>query len=1257
MKFLLAFGVAIGVILFSTVVSIKIHINTSQELQKYLCHQSLPVPKVIFELKRSNYNISGDFCIVNKSKNVVLYSNNSQPAIITCTQEDHPHPTRQGLAFISSNITIQRVTFVNCGTHLNTLPDNITSMFNSSSLYYISTHAATLLFIQCTVNMSDVVLTRSYGFAVIGINLIDSVLQNVHALNSNSSLQNYKINNQSLGSGIILHFLDMVSDSNPSYYKYKVSVMSSFFKNNYGHSSNSCLTTEYYTYSSHPVLNAAGLTIIYSQSSNPAQVNIYDSHFIHNVGSLAAGLLLLHYNIHVNATTVVNASIFDHNINSIKCYGAGLSFNWFANETINSLSLHPLLIQNSTFKNHYDNRSINTLSHNGAAYIGIVIPPVKELIVKLINVRFTRNYAKHDGVCLQTSVKKSPSFQSNVTIILDNITAESNGQVIAIPKVAYAGMFSFYEVNSVILKGTSYFKNNNGSVIVAVGSELYLSGHMEFFGNSGAKGAGIRLNDYCHIHFMNGLVANFYNNSANYQGGAIYAAIGSHHITTKCVFWFDDVKNATKKLNVTFSGNEAYKAGNSIYAQPIYDCYTHESIDVNKYPLNYTKLFHFSNTVKNSRQEISTEPHKLQPCSVEPENTYPGKIIYYSIAARDGIMENVYTTLTIDVILVNQTKGKVWLSHGGEEKVINEGQNCTNISFSIHTNINTTVNLSIIFSLPYYPFARYRYIKLEKCPLGFTLNRGKGICECSIVLNYLLHDFQMFSTLYCVIDTQTISKPPNRAVWIGAVKQSPQLDFGVSDFCPVEYCEFNQKFLYFYSDNEGSIYLQEERNVKLNHSICLFNREGTICGHCKQNLSVVFGSTECKHCSNTYLLTITFFIIAGPLLICILYALRLTLTTGTLNGIIFYANAANSGLIYILSLYSDHTHLYSIAYICIIFLSSLNISLGFPLCFYDGMTEFWKAGLSLLFPIYLLTIVVILIILSRYSTWLSNRIARSSVQVLVTVVHLSYSKLLLAVINVFTSSGVSTAEKNYTVWVWDGTMEYMKSKHLYLAIYTSVIAFPLIVSYTTFLLFAKILIRHSSIGNRYLRHLYEAIHAPYKEGHEYWFTVRLILLMMMYVVFTVMNANKDFLIFITVSPFLLLFLILQSFMKPFKNRLINMIDCWVMFNLTFLYVTTWYYMLSKKAYIATYFCVVAVLLIFITFIVILVYHILWVTGKDPSLHIQRMFNIILKVYHKMNEHRKPNSRRNVFLSDASGSFYDSCSQYREPILSPVTEQN
>ena len=191
--------------------------------------------------------------------------------------------------------------------------------------------------------------------------------------------------------------------------------------------------------------------------------------------------------------------------------------------------------------------------------------------------------------------------------------------------------------------------------------------------------------------------------------------------------------------------------------------------------------------------------------------------------------------------------------------------------------------------------------------------------------------------------------------------------------------------------------------------LCLYQCEGTLCGRCSEGLSVVFGSTECHHCSNAWVASISIYLVAGPLLICLLYALRLTLTTGTLNGIIFYAQGTNCGLVDMLRYHYIKSSIDRLSGLTIFVLPSLNLETGISLCFYDGMTELWKDGLSLVFPLYLLTTVIVLIMFCHFSLKLSNIIAHSSVQVLVTVVHLSLSSLLLPLINAMAYSDIYTS--------------------------------------------------------------------------------------------------------------------------------------------------------------------------------------------------------------------------------------------------------
>ena len=269
-------------------------------------------------------------------------------------------------------------------------------------------------------------------------------------------------------------------------------------------------------------------------------------------------------------------------------------------------------------------------------------------------------------------------------------------------------------------------------------------------------------------------------------------------------------------------------------------------------------------------------------------------------------------------------------------------------------------------------------------------------------------------------------------------------------------------------------------------------------------------STECHHCSNAWIASIGIYLVAGPLVVYLLFALKLTLTTGTLNGIIFYAQAANCGLLDILKYHYFKSSINQLSGLTIFVLQSLNLETGISLCFYNGMTELWKDGLSLVFPLYLLIIVIVLIIFCHISLKLSNRIADSSVQVLVTVVHLSFSSLLLRLINAMTHSDVYTSNEVHRVWYLDGNVKYGGYSHRILMIVTLIVVLGLLLPYVLLLLFAKPL-RPLACYNKYLRPLLEAIHAPYKEGKQYWFTLRLLLLCAMYGIYAKYRATAIYL--------------------------------------------------------------------------------------------------------------------------------------------------
>ena len=119
--------------------------------------------------------------------------------------------------------------------------------------------------------------------------------------------------------------------------------------------------------------------------------------------------------------------------------------------------------------------------------------------------------------------------------------------------------------------------------------------------------------------------------------------------------------------------------------------------------------------------------------------------------------------------------------------------------------------------------------------------------------------------------------------------------FGISLNCPPGNCFENPGFVnYFQSNGEMEMFVAHQTDGKFD-TTCINHREGPLCGKCKDGLSVVFGSHKCMHCSNKWIWTALVQVALGPIIIYLLYALRLTLTTGTLNGIIFYVQVANGG--------------------------------------------------------------------------------------------------------------------------------------------------------------------------------------------------------------------------------------------------------------------------------------------------------------------------------------------------------------------------
>ncbi len=1212
-----------------------VRVNTSDHLQEVLAVFSKSSNEQLSIVLDSSvgYKLSGITFSLFVDKTIAIQSNNESIMVnITCFSNE-----TTGLAFVNSMVTLIQLQLTSCGANLSTLPKTIINMFDSKHAS-LPMNIAALFFVRCQVHLQNIRMdSNSNGFSIFGYNLLSSVFQ---FLTVRNSLQKTKTYNKKTGGGMLVYF----SDLQPPIQLTEISLRNITFENNvdiFAHGARyHCISEDYNILSYRRIYYAAGLTVKYTQTTYYVEVVIDGGTFIGNIGEYAGAILVINHRDVASKTNIQN-SRFKENGMRIQCNGADISYFYFGqlNDTISNAS-YPLTIENSQFEGSlpdvqkiFPNLNLNHIQALNSINIGIYSPLIP-LYFNLKKLLFTEHSTPTiDGTCLSIVLFKHSSIKTNkVNVTMTDIDAFNNSKFYNnnIPK----SLFYFENIESVTIKGSSRFVNNLGSVICSKESNLYLLGDMIFINNKAENGGAIKLDGNVQLYFMNGLNASFLYNQAYSVGGAIYAKSTSY---SKCGIQF---KTAIK---INFTDNFADTAGNSIFVTPMYQCNIFSHYQKTKWLYKYVTYFKLSRykNVTTGRLPISTTPYSLDVfyklhgrkyISVHNRTIqkFAGEKFPFYLKAVDKKHRIVFSFVGMETFHATDCcNNSIWLVQSGGSRAL-ETQEPTEVNVALHTNCTIPVTAKIVFTIAN-GLGDIYYINILSCPFGFNINGQSGSCECSPVLNKLIN-------IKCFIDQKTITRP--KIGWIGVIEN----ETAVVTSCPSTYCNTNPSYTFIKSTyNHGLVLVaDDDRNDTI--PICLNKRVGHLCGKCDSSYSVAFGTTECKQCSNMWLLTITMYALAGPLLVYLLYKLKLTLTTGTINGVIFYVQVANAGLLqYMSSSFSEYKIINIINLIYRSIIIFLNLDLGVPLCFYNGMNQLWKTGLGLLFPMYLLVIVLGIIIISHYSTWLSNRTSHLSIQVLVTVVHLSFSKLLVTLIEVFTAVTIYTANRNHRVWYWDGNVEYMGPSHYPLAIVTIVIVSMFLIPYIALLFFGNPLIKYSKKAKFYLRPIVEAVYAPYKDGKHHWFVLRLMLLLVIYLIYVLFITHGNNYFNITSLTLLFSFSTIKAFSRPFKSEAINRLDCWLMVNITIVYNTLW----NKDSVI---FNTIVLSLAIITFGLILIHHILVATNFDKKLSdkFARVKNYCMAKF------SSPSNKSDRVQLQHTDSYYGSCRQYREPLVTEIT---
>ena len=110
----------------------------------------------------------------------------------------------------------------------------------------------------------------------------------------------------------------------------------------------------------------------------------------------------------------------------------------------------------------------------------------------------------------------------------------------------------------------------------------------------------------------------------------------------------------------------------------------------------------------------------------------------------------------------------------------------------------------------------------QPCPPGFNLSVLARACVCETRLAKYTHHCNITNGL------GHITRDSGQQFWVGYDSQSDGLI--LHPHCPFDYCVSHTVIIAL---NNASIQ-------------CAHDRSGLLCGHCKNNYSLVLGSSECK---------------------------------------------------------------------------------------------------------------------------------------------------------------------------------------------------------------------------------------------------------------------------------------------------------------------------------------------------------------------------------------------------------------------------
>lgn len=728
--------------------------------------------------------------------------------------------------------------------------------------------------------------------------------------------------------------------------------------------------------------------------------------------------------------------------------------------------------------------------------------------VAIFKCYLVNNYG-HKSILLfhHTSGLKESSFEMTKTTISNNTSVHTLQHSFSDIAEQSTVLFDNAPTNCYITNCTIQNNTFQGIKFVKIASVFFL-GYNYIANNSGKDGGGIHLAQSV-LKSTKKTRLIIENNRARY-GGGVFVDRG-----LKC-FLDTPSSNYTR---LYLKNNFAVLSGNSLFGD-LTNCLNRmiPIWDIVSVPWNNSLT-----EVASTLRQICVCVKEMPQCQVRKweHEIFPGQLLLVPAVA---VSQMNGTTPSTGITTVTGGKS-VHIAATQTRQLL--GKVCENLTYRLLGEEGIVVELKIADIDDHHASqtlstSNTLSVTIKKCPVGFALN---NTCQCE--------KFLANRGVTCDINKQTFrnSKPS----WVGFTKDDQIL---FHDTCPKDKC-LPTRLNFIANDTD----LQ-----------CGSGHTGVLCGGCAEGLSSVFGSTECMDCSNSHIAFLVVFLFAGMALVFVMILCNLTLSKGTLNALIFYANIVqvNHTIIFPQDQYN----------ILPVFIAWFNLDLGIETCFYNGMTVYQRTWLQYLFPIYIWVIILFVISASWYSKTVAKICGKNAVAVLATLLLLSYTKIQRIVLE--SCSFTSIATNNGTrlqVWLSDGNVVFFEPKHAVLFLTALMAAVVFIIPFTLVLLCEQLLLaKCGRIVVKYkMKPFFDIYHSPNENKYIWWTGFMLLVRSALLLAFTANTLGNPrinlVLVIIMCSGVMAL---RWNLGKVYKRWIVNTIESFYLQNLILLALFTLY---------------------------------------------------------------------------------------------------